>query len=224
MKIKKILIIISSIALILLITFFIKNNYNSLKIGNNISNKSADEIKEYILNIESYEAKATVTIKSNKNENTYILLQQYNKQSNIYKQVVIEPNNIAGVQFIYDGTNLKVENTELSLVKIYEKYQYIESNELSLVAFIEDFKENEEAKCYEENGMVLLETSVKNENKYLSSKKLHINKDKGKIEKLEIKDITQNTKIYILYNEMEINELSKDEILAFSIETLNQNI
>ena len=152
------------------------------------------------------------------------MLQQYNKPSNIYTQEVKEPNSIAGVKFVYDGVNLKVENTGLSLNKIYDKYKYIESNELSLVAFIEDFKDNKEAKCYEEDGMVLLETAVKGGNKYLSSKKLYINKDEGKIEKLEIKDITQDTKIYILYNEIEINELSKEEILAFSIRTLEENI
>ena len=31
-----------------------KNNYKKIKSGNNISNKSIDEIKEYILSIESY--------------------------------------------------------------------------------------------------------------------------------------------------------------------------
>ena len=45
-----------------------------------MSNKSADEIKEYILNIESYKAIAEVTIKSNKNENTYKLEQKYNRK------------------------------------------------------------------------------------------------------------------------------------------------
>lgn len=224
MNIKKMFIIIISIAIAIIIIFLIKNNYKFGKTGNNISNKSADEIKEYILNIESYEATAKVTIKSNKNENTYILEQKYNKNERVYKQEIIKPNEMSGVQFIYNGKDLKIENTELSLNKIYKDYKYIESNELSLISFIEDFKENGTSKCYEKNNMILLETDVKNGNKYISSKKLYINKEKGRIEKLEIKDITQNVKVYILYNEIEINELSKKEVLAFSLKTLEASI
>ena len=189
-----------------------------------MSNKSADEIKEYILNIESYKAIAEVTIKSNKNENTYKLEQKYNRKDNVYKQEVLEPENIKGVQFIYDGTNLKVENTKMNLNKIYTNYNYIESNELGLASFIEDYKQSNEAKYIEKNGKVILETDVKKANKYVANKKLYIDKEKGEIEKLEINDITQNTRIYILYNKIEINTLSKEEVLAFSLKLLEQNI
>ena len=41
---------------------------------------------------------------------------------------------------------------------------------------------------------------------------------------MEINDITQNIQIYILYNEIEINILPKEEILAFSIEAFKENI
>ena len=224
MKNKKLFIFSIIIICLILITFLIKNNYNFSKKGNNMSNKSADEIKEYILNIESYKAIAEVTIKSNKNENTYKLEQKYNRKDNVYKQEVLEPENIKGVQFIYDGTNLKVENTKMNLNKIYTNYNYIESNELGLASFIEDYKQSNEAKYIEKNGKVILETDVKKANKYVANKKLYIDKEKGEIEKLEINDITQNTRIYILYNKIEINTLSKEEVLAFSLKLLEQNI
>lgn len=224
MKNKKLFIFSIIIICLILITFLIKNNYNFSKKGNNMSNKSADEIKEYILNIESYKAIAEVTIKSNKNENTYKLEQKYNREDNVYKQEVLEPENIRGVQFIYDGTNLKVENTKMNLNKIYTNYNYIESNELGLASFIEDYKQSNEAKYIEKNGKVILETDVKKANKYVANKKLYIDKEKGEIEKLEINDITQNTRIYILYNKIEINTLSKEEVLAFSLKLLEQNI
>lgn len=224
MKNKKIIIIIFAIILLILIIFLIKNNYKISKKGNNISNKSADEIKQYILNIESYQAVAKITIKSNKNENIYIAKQQYNKNDNVYKQEILEPFNIAGIQFIYDGTNLRVENTKLNLNKIYKNYKYIGSNELSLTSFIENYQQDEDAKCTEENGTIILEVNVKKPNKYIASKKLYINKQQEKIEKMEINDITQNIQIYILYNEIEINKLPKEEILAFSIEAFKENI
>lgn len=223
MKNKKIIGLII-IAILIIIIFIIKNNYNFSKTGNNIINKSADEVKEYILNIESYEAIARITIKSNKNENIYLVKQKYNKDCNLYKQEILEPSSIAGTLFIYDGANLRIENTKLNLNKIYENYNYIESNELSIIAFVEDYKENEKSKLIEKDEKIILETGVKNSNKYITNKRLYIDKSQGKIEAMEINDITQNVRIYILYNEIEINKLPKEEVLAFSVKILEKDI
>ncbi len=224
MKGKKILILVAIVIAIFLGLFLMKNNYKFSKKGNNISNKSADEIEKYILNMDSYSAVVQVTIKSNKNQNIYKLKQQYLKKENIYKQEAIEPQNIAGVQFLYNNGELKIENTKLKLSKIYTDYKYIESNELSLNSFIEDYIESENSKCYEKDGKVILETEIKNNNKYILYKKLYINKAQGNIEKMEIEDETQNDRIYILYNEIEINKLKKEEILAFSLKTFEEDI
>ena len=64
-----ILILIIIIFLAIFLIIFSKNNYKNLKTGNNITNKSKEEIEQYILNISSYEAKVSVTIESNKNTN-----------------------------------------------------------------------------------------------------------------------------------------------------------
>ena len=47
-----------------------------------MSNKSADEIKEYILNISSYEAEVEINVISNKNQNKYKAKQQFVKEDN----------------------------------------------------------------------------------------------------------------------------------------------
>ena len=224
MKNKKILILIIGIAIIILIAIFIKKTYKNIKTGNNIINKSADQINEYILNIESYQAIAKITIKSNKNENTYIVKQKYTKQGNMYSQEILEPENIKGIQFIYDGTNLKIENAKIKLSKIYENYNYVGSNELSLVAFIEDYKNSNNSSSTEQNGEIILVAEKNENNKYTMSKKLYINKETGTIEKLEINDRTQNIRIYILYNEIEVNETTQEEVVAFSFKTVDDNI
>lgn len=72
-----------------------KNDYKIFGNGNNINIKSADEIKKYVLNISSYQAKATISITSNKTTNTYIVKQQYNKKENAYKQELLEPKSVA---------------------------------------------------------------------------------------------------------------------------------
>ncbi len=224
MKFKKTIIIFIIVLILILGVILIKNNYKTSKNGNNISNKSADEIKNLILNIGSYEANANITIKSNKNQNTYVVKQKYNKEGNLYSQEVLEPSGIAGTLIQYDGKDLTIKNTNLNVKKIYENYSYIESNILSLASFIEDYKQSESKEIKEENGIVTLQVKLSNNNKYTMEKTLYINKNENKIEKMEIKDTTQNVRIYILYNEIEFNNIPKEEVLAFSITITDSNI
>lgn len=224
MKFKKTIIIFIIVLILILDVILIKNNYKTSKNGNNISNKSADEIENLILNIGSYEANANITIKSNKNQNTYVVKQKYNKEGNLYSQEVLEPSGIAGTLIQYDGKDLTIKNTNLNVKKIYENYSYIESNILSLASFIEDYKQSESKEIKEENGIVTLQVKLSNNNKYTMEKTLYINKNENKIEKMEIKDTTQNVRIYILYNEIEFNNIPKEEVLAFSITITDNNI
>ena len=221
---KKIIGIAITIIILIIIIFLFKNNYKKIKSGNNISNKSIDEIKEYILSIESYNANANIEVTSNKTKNIYKVEQKYIKEGNLYKQKVLEPENLSGLEFTYDGKDLSIKNSKLTLNKIYTDYKFIGSNELSLVKFIEDYSQNQDSKIYEENGKIIMEVEVKQNNIYTQNKKLYIDKENDKIDKLEIKDITQKTTIYILYNKIEINRLTKEEILAFSNYPINTEI
>lgn len=224
MKFKKTIIIFIIVLILILGVILIKNNYKTSKNGNNISNKSADEIENLILNIWSYEANANITIKSNKNQNTYVVKQKYSKEGNLYSQEILEPSGIAGTLIQYNGNDLTIKNTNLNVKKIYENYNYIESNILSLASFIEDYKQSEKKEIKEENGIVTLQVKLSNNNKYTMEKKLYINKNENKIEKMEIKDTTQNVRIYILYNEIKFNNIPKEEVLAFSITITDNNI
>ncbi|MBO5005181.1 MAG: hypothetical protein J6D03_08090 [Clostridia bacterium] len=128
MKNKKVIIFVIVLAIIAIIVFFfIKKNYKKINIGNNITNKSIEQIEEYILNISSYKARIEVEVISNKNENKYILMQKY-VSPNISKQEVLEPSNIKGIETIYNGTNLTINNSSLGLSSIYENYQYMVDN------------------------------------------------------------------------------------------------
>lgn len=210
-NLKKTLIFCLILIFAIIIIFLLKNSYKSIKFGKNIINQSAEKIKENILNMESYEAKVKIEIISNKNTNTYEATQKYYKKNNLYKQQIISPENVAGVIFEYDGINLQVKNTKLNLSKIYENYNYIGSNELSLNSFIEDYKSND-CNNYENDEEVILETAVRNNNKYRAIKRLYISKNTNLPTKMEIEDSSQNILVYILYNEIEINKLEKEQI------------
>lgn len=220
---KKIITIIT-IIIVVIIAFFIKFNYKKIKFGNNISIKSADDVKNYILGIGSYEATFKVEINSNKNNNSYLIKEQYVKENGIYKQEVLEPENIKGLKTVYDGSSLKIENSNINLNKIYENYQCIGDNLLSLSAFIDDFLDSGENKVTEDENEIILETSAKNGNKYINHKKLYIDKKTSKPTKMEIQDVTQKNTIYILYNEIKINNLQKEDVLAFKLDQIEDDI
>lgn len=188
----KIIIMILTIILIILF-FFLKNNTSkNFKIGNNTSSQ---EIVDYVLNINSYEVIVDIDVKSNKNENKYKLKQIYNgKEAN--SQEVLEPENIAGVKLIKEGNNLKLENSKLNLTSILQNYEYISENALDLSSFIEDYKNDDSSKWEEKNNEILMKTS---------NKTLYINRENGKLEKMEICDNNKKIAVYILYTEVIVN-------------------
>ena len=199
-KTKLVKIVLLIFIIIFFLIFFLKNNYKNIKVGNN----SIEEVEEYILNISSYEAKLELIVKSNKNTNRYIILQTYNKPDKT-KQVVIEPENIAGLEIEYDGQNLILRNTKLNIEKVYENYKYLTDNFFTLETFIKEYEQlkNNKTNLYEESENIIMEVEV-NKNKYVHKKTLYIDKNSLEPTKLKIQDINEENIVYILYNEIEI--------------------
>lgn len=203
----KLLLIIFLIVFILI--FFIQITYKTIQTGNNI-NKSTNDLIEDILNISSYEAKVEVTINSNKTTNKYEL-EQYYMSPNFSKQIVKSPDSIESLEIIYNGNNLEVRNTNLGLSKIYENYMYLNENMLWFNCFI-DICKKQGYIIEEEDAQMILVTKIE---KYNGEGKLYINKNTSKPDKIEILDNSNQTKIYIEYKEIELNNIQKDNIFAF---------
>ena len=219
MKKQKTIIFISiAIVILLLVLFFIIFSLKSNKFqnfGNTMSNKSVKEIEEYILNISSYEAKIEVTVKSNKNTNAYCINQKY-MQPNIAKQEILEPSNIEGLQTIYDGNQLQIINSKLKANTIYENYPYMAENDLWLSSFCEDYKKDDKSICEENENEIIMQTSKRKQDNLDPVKKtLKIDKKTGKPTELTIKDSNEKNTVYILYKEIKINGLKREEVLAF---------
>lgn len=211
--IKKPIIIVLILFLIVLMIYFFINKNNKLfnknfNIGNNITNKSIQEIEEYILNISSYEAELEVTVQSNKNTNKYILKQKY-INSKLEEQVVVEPSNIEGLTILYENGKLTVNNTKLNLQTVYDNYEEITQNNLWLNSFIEEYKNNNNRSISEDSNYVIM--TVNTTNNYEKVETLYINKNTGNPEKMIIQDKNQKNMVYILYNEIRINNLSKED-------------
>ncbi len=201
MKNKKIILFIFIILVILFAIIIGKKMIKKTKSGNNISSQ---EIVDKILNINSYIAKIKVQINSNKNKNIYILRQEYNTE-NGFVQEVIEPTNIAGVKIIRKDNILTIENTELDLKTIFENYNGLENNNLDLINFINEYKENNKSFFEEKNNEIILRTSSEKDNIYQKNKVLYIDKNNIIPTKLIVQDYNQNSTIIIEYNEIELN-------------------
>lgn len=203
-KQKIIIITIIAIAIVIFISIFFKINYKKINTGNNILNKTLDEVQEYICNINSYEATMEVTINSNKNTNKYKIKQTHDENEDI--QEILEPENVKGIKFIYKDNTLQIINTNLNLTKIYNNYHYIESNNLWLNDFLEEYKQadNENKEATENDEEVVLKLEVQNEDSNIKYKELYLDKKTGNPTKLLIQDNNKNTVIYILYSEITI--------------------
>ena len=203
-KQKIIIITIIAIAIVIFVSIFFKINYKKINTGNNILNKTLDEVQEYICNINSYEATMEVTINSNKNTNKYKIKQAHDENEDI--QEILEPENVKGIKFIYKNNTLQIINTNLNLTKIYNNYPYIESNNLWLDDFLEEYKQadNENKEATENDEEVVLKLEVQNEDSNIKYKELYLDKKTGNPTKLLIQDNNKNTVIYILYSEITI--------------------
>lgn len=191
---KKILIIFIIIIIIIIIifTFFYFYMAKKNKFGNNINSQ---EMVTNILNLTSYEATIEVDVKSNKNTNKYIIKQKY-KSPNYIEQEVLEPTNIKGVKIINKDNQLSIENTQLNLKTIYENYSYLSENDMDLISFINEYKEQNSNNCQEEKDTIIMKTK---------NKVLYIDKKSGKPLKMQIEDANKNIAVYILYREVNVN-------------------
>ena len=212
---KKIKIFLIILLIIFVLIFFMQRVYKTVKTGNNIS-KSSDDLIEYILNISSYEAKLEVTIQSNKTTNKYVL-EQYYLEPNYSKQIVKEPSNIENVEIIYNGNNLEIRNTNLSLSKIYENYSYLNENVLWLNFFIDNYKN--EYNVEENNEEIILSTNIE---KYNYKEKLYITKKTSLPTKIEVLDNSNQAKIYIEYKEIKLNNIRENNIFAFKTKDIKK--
>lgn len=200
-KKKKIFLFIIIILVILGIALFI--NKKMTKNKKSVNNMNSQEIVDYILNINSYKANATVQINSNKNSNKYILKQEYNQNESI--EEILEPSNIKGIKIINKEGNLIVENSNLNLSTIFENYQILEENYLDLSTFIKECNESNNYKYEEENDSLIIKLKSNKDNKYIKNKILYINKSKAIPTKLVIEDDNKKIQVNIEYNEIELN-------------------
>ena len=205
MKKKRLFTILGVITVfVIFILFFYLIHYKKENMGNNIINKNLDVDEKYILDINSYQAVIEVTVQSNKKVNKYIIKQEVNGKLN--RQEVIEPKNLKGVEILYKDGKLTINNTSLNLNKVYENYPYVSENVMFLTYFLEKYKrekENGKTNIKETEEQIILTITDEKEVK----KELYVRKYDAKPEKLIVQNNNKKDAVYILYKEINIENV-----------------
>ena len=199
-KKRKLIIGLILIIMIILI-FFISIYYKNKITGNNINIKNNEDIIAYVKDIKNYKANLDVTIYSNKNETKYKIYQEVKNDKSI--QIVKEPKEIENLTIEKENNQVRIKNTNLKLEKIYTDYSEYLSNLLCLDSIVKQMQ-NENLKIEEQENIVVLKLEIYEKNTYCKYIEIYFNKETKKIEKIEIKDKNQKTKICILYTDIEI--------------------
>ena len=200
-KKRKLIIGLILIIMIILI-FFISIYYKNKITGNNINIKNNEDIIAYVKDIKNYKANLDVTIYSNKNETKYKIYQEVKNDKSI--QIVKEPKEIENLTIEKENNQVRIKNTNLKLEKIYTDYSEYLSNLLCLDSIVKQMQ-NENLNIEEEGNTVILQLENYEKNTYGKYIEIYFNKETKKIEKIEIKDKNQKTKICLLYTDIEIN-------------------
>lgn len=193
----------AGISCLIIFLIFLSFYYKKNNIGNNISRKDEDKIVNYILNnLQNYQANIDVTVYSNKTENKY-KMKQYCDENKSYQEIE-EPEELKETYMNLENDKLVIGSKSLNLNKVYEKYNNTLNNSLFLNVFIEEYK-NKNSRFYEEENKCIMEISLEtNFNTYAKTKRLYIDKESKKPEKLEIYDDSQNKRVCIIYNYIEV--------------------
>ena len=195
---KKILFVFGIICIIIFLIFY----YIFCITGNNIIRNQNEFVEDMLKDLEEYEANIEVTIRSNKNENTYSMYQIVDEEYS--KLLVNSPENVRGLEIELKDGKLKMINEKTNMEKIYENYETIINNDLFINSFIDEYKKDEVEISENEVEIIVKVEREENKNIYIKSKELYLDKKTRLPKKLLLKDNSQNINTSIIYTDIKI--------------------
>lgn len=138
-----------------------------------------DAIQKQLLEMEGYEADATLTRTSNKGENVYETKQYYQSDGK-YRLDLTAPDSVAGNHTVFDGNQVCQYNAKLDKTVVKDA-QALQPNELFLGQFMKNYLQSEdvgvEAAALDEAKCIVLEASIPSSDHALASEKLWVDSE-----------------------------------------------
>ena len=189
-----------AIFVLICITIFFIFYYIFIDLGNNKINQ-VERIDDILEKYKRYEAGAVINIYSNKTENIYKVEQIVDEDYS--KLIIKEPSNISGMTIEKKNNTLKITNSLLNVEKCYNNQTDLMNNFLFLNVFVKEYEETM-PEIEQSDEEIKVKIKLENNNTYVKSKELIIDRLTGKPKKLIIKDNTNQDKICIIYNDISI--------------------
>lgn len=160
-------------------------------------------IRSYLDSLESYEAQISVTFYSNKNENTYLVRQQAQKDGK-YRMEILEPAEFSGVTTLSDGQS--VMQTDPSIRGMVKAKNTPIRATLLLHTFIKNYTPGDGTFSQDEEGTAVMKAAYSSGTDKAASGVLRFNTATRQPESLEILDRAGNVSLRILYRSFEANK------------------
>ncbi len=167
-----------------------------------------EKIQKTLVNMQTYEAQASVEYVSNKNSSVYETLQQC-KTTGEYRVEVTGPEKAAGNITLSDGSIIcqynKRHNGKISIGTKENQ----DRSEIFLTSFLKNYLHSQEVSVSVSNfgtgKCTVLEAVIPGNHPYLSTEKLWVDNETQKPVKLVVYDPEGGERIIVTYNSFEYN-------------------
>lgn len=178
------------------------------------------EAQKYFNKMETYRCIADVTIKGNKDIETYKSKHVFKKPDK-YVIEFLEPSENQGNIVLYDGKQAWLYNKQIDESFVIKDLEQGGDRNLFLGHFLKNILTNEENILsfddIDGKGYLILETEIPGNNKYRSKEKLWIDRESYYPYKLNVLDKDGEVTVEVIYSEFKANVKVNDE--DFNIKT-----
>ena len=180
-----------------------------------------EKIHSQLLQMETYEAMATVAFVSNKDTHEYETLQQC-KTTGEYRVEVTGPEKVAGNVTIFDGKMIYQFNERTSGKMSVGATEAPERAEIFLTSFVKNYIKSQEVSVsvanMDDGTCTVLEAEIPGGHPYLRTEKLWVDNKTYKPVKLVIYDPDGGERILVTYRSFEYNKVLDDSLFKVASE------
>lgn len=178
-----------------------------IKNGENYNGESQN--LEYYLNVQEYKTKFEVCVNSNKNSNTYTVLEETNLVENTYNFTIDEKLNI---NIKPDEIKISKENIDYEYI-INNEEKYISNNFISFSSIINTINKikdntlNGNIKRVEVNENIIYKISLEDEYiKKVKNIEIIMSKNEEKIQEIKMYDLDDKEMYFITFSSFEVKK------------------
>ena len=174
-----------------------------------------EKIQNRLINMETYQAEASVKYISNKNSHTYDTLQQC-RMSGEYRIEVTGPENVAGNITLSDGKIICQFNSKVTGKISVGTTESQERSEILLTSFVKNYVKSKEvsvsAASVDGGECTVLEANIPGDHPYLKNEKLWVDNKTLKPVQLIIYDPSGNERVVVNYTKFDYDVKLDDEL------------